>query len=302
MSSSNLRFGIDLGGTKIELVAIDDSGVRAQRRVPTPSHDYDAIIRSIAELIEDCESALCTRGTVGIGMPGALSRRTQTIKNSNTICLNGRHFDRDLSARLGRPIRIQNDANCLALSEAVDGAAVGAQVVFGVILGTGVGGGLVVDQRALIGANAVAGEWGHNSLPWPQSEDAPAPSCYCGKRGCIETYLSGPGLARDYAQLTGRTTTGRDVAQLAAAGDQNAKRTLDRYCERLARGLATIINVVDPDVIVLGGGVSRISMLYERVPALWGQYVFSDAVTTRLVPALHGDSSGVRGAAWLWPR
>jgi fructokinase len=302
MSSSNLRFGIDLGGTKIELVAIDDSGVRAQRRVPTPSHDYDAIIESIAGLVEACETALGARGTVGIGMPGALSRQTQTIKNSNTVCLNGKHFDRDLSARLGRPVRIQNDANCFALSEAIDGAAAGAQVVFGVILGTGVGGGLVVDQRALIGANAIAGEWGHNPLPWPHSDDSPAGSCYCGKRGCIETYLSGPGLARDYTQLTGKTTTARDVAQLAAAGDQNAKRILDRYCERLARALATIINVLDPDVIVLGGGVSRLPLLYERVPALWGLHVFSDTVSTRLVPAQHGDSSGVRGAAWLWPR
>jgi fructokinase len=233
-------------------------------------------------------------------MPGAISRKTHTIKNSNTLCLNGRPFDRDLGERLGRPIRVQNDANCFALSEAVDGAATGAEVVFGVILGTGVGGGVVVRQHALIGCNAIAGEWGHNPLPSPGATDEPAPACYCGRRGCIETYLCGSALARDHASHTGHRHTAQEIGQLAAAGDPLSAATLERYSERLARALASVINVLDPDVIVLGGGLSQISQLYQRVPELWGTYVFSDQVDTKLVPAKHGDSSGVRGAAWLW--
>lgn len=297
MPADSLRFGIDLGGTKIELIALRGTQVCVQRRVATPSHDYDAIVECVARLVETAESELGERGSVGVGMPGALSRKTHTIKNSNTLCLNGRAFDRDLSARLARPIRIQNDANCFALSEAIDGAAAGAEVVFGVILGTGVGGGIVVSQQALIGCNAIAGEWGHNALPWPSDADDPAPPCYCGRSGCIETYLSGPGLTRDYVQHGGASTAAAHIAQ---SSEPLARQALDRYCERLARALASVINVLDPDVIVLGGGVSQIPELYTRVPELWQRFVFSDHVATALRPAQHGDSSGVRGAAWLW--
>lgn len=298
MTADSLRFGIDLGGTKIALIALRGSEVCAQRRIATPSHDYDAIVEAVARLVEDAERELGQRGSVGVGMPGALSRKTHTIKNSNTVCLNGRAFDRDLSTRLARPIRLQNDANCFALSEAMDGAGEGAQVVFGVILGTGVGGGVVVRQEALIGCNAIAGEWGHNPLPWPTASDEPRPACYCGRSGCIETYLSGPGLTRDYVQLGGEQ---KPAAQIAQQTDPLSRRALDRYCERLARALATVINVLDPDAIVLGGGVSQIAELYTRVPQLWPAYVFSDHVATELRPARHGDASGVRGAAWLWP-
>lgn len=305
MTADKLRFGIDLGGTKIELVALRGSEVCAQRRIATPSHDYDAIIDAVAGLVEDAERTLGIvngqRGSVGVGMPGALSRKTHTIKNSNTLCLNGRAFDRDLSARLARPIRVQNDANCFALSEAMDGAGKGAQVVFGVIIGTGVGGGVVVREEALIGCNAIAGEWGHNPLPWPSSSDEPAAACYCGRRGCIETYLSGAGLTRDYAQLGAEQSNAADIAKRATTGDPQARQALDRYCERLARALASVINILDPDVIVLGGGLSQIAELYTRVPELWSTYIFSDQVATELRPATHGDASGVRGAAWLWP-
>jgi fructokinase len=290
-----------LGGTKIELIALRGTQVCIQRRVATPAHDYNAVLESVAQLVESAEAELGARASVGVGMPGALSRKTHTIKNSNTLCLNGRPFDRDLSARLGRPIRVQNDANCFALSEASDGAGAGAEVVFGVILGTGVGGGIVVRQEALIGCNAIAGEWGHNGLPWPAREDEPAWSCYCGRSGCIETYLSGPGLTRDYVQLGGEAVPAAQIAQRAAAAEPLASRALDRYFERLARALASVINVLDPDVIVLGGGLSLIDSLYTRVPELWSAYIFSDHVATALRPALHGDSSGVRGAAWLWP-
>jgi fructokinase len=297
MPADSLRFGIDLGGTKIELVALRGTQVCSQRRVPTPSQDYDAIVETVARLVEEAEAELGAGASVGVGMPGALSRNTHTIKNSNTLCLNGRAFDRDLSARLARPIRIQNDANCFALSEAIDGAGAGADVVFGVILGTGVGGGIVVQQRALIGCNAIAGEWGHNRLPWPSHADEPAPACYCGRSGCIETYLSGPGLTRDYVQLGGEH---KPAVQIAQQTDALSRTALDRYCERLARALASVINLLDPDAIVLGGGLSQIAELYTRVPDLWKAYVFSDHVETPLRPARHGDSSGVRGAAWLW--
>jgi len=301
MNTENLRFGIDLGGTKIELIALEGSTVRVQRRVATPAHDYDAIIEAVAQLVEQAEAELGARGSIGVGMPGTLAQTTRTIKNSNTLCLNGRAFDRDLSARLARPVRLQNDANCFALSEAVDGAAAGAPCVFGVILGTGVGGGIVHEQHALLGRNGIAGEWGHNPLPWPRHDDAPASHCYCGRDGCIETYLSGPGLARDHAGHTGETLTSEQIAEQAAAGSVSASQTLERYCERAARALASVINLLDPDVIVLGGGVSQIEHLYHRIPELWPRYVFSDTVNTRLVRAAHGDSSGVRGAAWLWP-
>jgi len=296
-----LRFGIDLGGTKIELIALEGSQVVRQCRVPTPSDSYAAIVEAIAQLVEQAEHELQRPGTVGIGTPGALSRRTQAIKNSNTQVLNGRPLDRDLAERLGRPIRLQNDANCFALSEAIDGAAQAADVVFGAILGTGTGGGVVVRNESVLGCNAIAGEWGHNALPWLTASDEPLPPCYCGLRGCIETYLCGAGLRRDHAQHTNQQLSAAEIAQLAATGDPAASASVERYCERLARALASIINVLDPDVIVLGGGLSLIPRLYARVPELWQRHVFSDTIDTRLVPARHGDSSGVRGAAWLWP-
>ena len=238
-------------------------------------------------------------------MPGAISPATGLVKNANSTWLIGRTLDRDLEARLGRPVRLANDANCFALSEASDGAAAGAPVVFGVIVGTGCGGGLVVHGQVLTGPNAIAGEWGHNPLPWPTREELPGPECYCGKRGCLETYLSGPGLARDYATCAGIDPSdikGATVVARAADGERHAADALDRYAHRLARGLATVINTLDPDVIVLGGGVSNVAMLYEAVPRWLGEFVFSDHVATRIVPPMHGDSSGVRGAAWLWPR
>lgn len=304
-----LRFGVDLGGTKIELCALADGEERHRQRIATPAHDYAAIVEAIAQLVEGAERALGQRGSVGICTPGALSRRTGTIKNSNTQCLNGRPLDRDLAARLAREIRIENDANCFALSEAIDGAGRGADVVFGVIIGTGVGGGLVVHGRSLIGCNAIAGEWGHNPLPYPDAADEPAPACYCGRPGCVETYLCGRGLLVDYLKSAHRQPDGQnpappsaadEVAARAAAGDSLARDCIERYAHRLARALSVVINVVDPDAIVLGGGLSKIQTLYTRVPELWPQFVFSDAVSTRLLPAQHGDASGVRGAAWLW--
>jgi fructokinase len=290
-----LRIGIDLGGTKIEALAIDEIGrERLRRRVPTPAKDYEGILTAIKMLVEGLEKELgATDASVGVGMPGVVSPATGLVKNSNTVCLIGRPLNKDLERSLGRPVRLANDANCFTLSEATDGAAAGADVVFGVIVGTGTGGGIVAKGHVLGGANAIAGEWGHNPLPWPRPEELPGPACYCGKFGCIETFLSGPGLARDHRAVTGEELTGSEVA---ARSDE----TMRRYEDRMARSLASIINVIDPDVIVLGGGVSNIERLYENVPREWGKYVFSDHVATRLVRAKHGDSSGVRGAAWLW--
>jgi fructokinase len=296
-----MRIGVDLGGTKIELAALDRGGaVLLRRRVATPAGDYDATIRAIRAMVEAAEAALGRRGTVGIGIPGAISRMTGLVKNANSTCLIGRAFDRDVMAALGRAVRFANDANCFALSEAVDGAGTGAAVVFGSILGTGVGGGVVVDGRVLGGINAIAGEWGHCPLPWPADDERPGRLCYCGKRGCVETFLSGPGLAADYARATGKRLEAAAIAAAAAAGDVAAEASLARYEDRLARALAAVINLLDPDVIVLGGGLSGIARLYEAVPRRWGAYVFSDHVATRLLPPRHGDSSGVRGAAWLW--
>ena len=297
-----MRIGIDLGGTKIEAAALGRDGeVLLRRRIATPAGDYAGTIAAVRELVEGLETALGRRGTVGVGMPGALSLATGLVKNANSTCLNGRAFDRDLAAALGRPVRFANDANCFALSEAADGAAAGAAVVFGAILGTGVGGGTVVDGRLLTGANAIAGEWGHSPLPWPGDAERPGPRCYCGRRGCIESFLSGPGLALDHRAATGEALDAATLAERAAAGDPAADASLARYENRLARALATVINLIDPDVIVLGGGLGQIARLYDGVPRRWGTYVFSDEVATRLVPPRHGDSSGVRGAAWLWP-
>ena len=272
-----MRIGIDLGGTKIELIALDDAGTELfRRRVPTPQGDYAATVRAAAGLVLEFESREKAIATVGVGMPGSVSRVSGLVKNANSTCLIGHDLKGDLESALGREIRIENDANCFALSEAVDGAGKGAKVVFGVILGTGVGAGIVVNGEVLVGPNAIAGEWGHNPLPLPRKDDLPLPYCYCGRKGCIEAYLSGPALARD--------------------------KDMSRYEERLARALAGVINILDPDVIVLGGGISNLPLLYTMVPALWRPYVFSDSVATRLERPVHGDSSGVRGAAWLWGR
>ena len=297
-----MRLGIDLGGTKIEIIALDGDGrVLARERVPTPAGDYDGTIRAICDLVTGVEARLCRVGSVGIATPGALSRRADVLKNSNSTVLNGKPLKRDLEAALGRPIRMENDANCLALSEAVDGVAAGAHVVFGVILGTGVGGGLVIDRTAVTGRNAIAGEWGHNPLPWPRDDERPGRPCYCGKSGCIETFLSGAGLSSEFQDRTGRHLAAHDIAAAAAHGDAPARAALDAYQDRLARGLASVINIVDPDAVVLGGGLSNIDAIYDGLLARVERYAFSDGLDTRIVRAQHGDSSGVRGAAWLWP-
>ena len=267
----------------------------------TPRDDYAATVDAVGRLVEDLESSLGARGTVGVGIPGSLSPATGLVKNANSTWLNGRTLDRDLEARLGRPVRLANDANCFALSEAADGAGRGARVVFGVIVGTGTGGGIVVEGSVLVGPNAVAGEWGHNPLPWPREGEWPGPPCYCGQTGCIETFLSGPGMARDHASATGQRLDTPEIVRRAAGGDAGAEATLARYEDRMARALAAVVNVLDPDVIVLGGGMSNLDRLYREVPRRWGAYAFSDRVDTPLVRPLHGDASGVRGAAWLWP-
>jgi fructokinase len=295
-----LALGIDLGGTKIEIIALADSGaVLLRRRRRSPRGSYADTLNAIRALVLEAEAELGADGTLGLGTPGAISPASGLLKNSNSTWLNGRPLDRDLAALLERPIALANDADCLALSEATDGAAAGAPSVFAVILGTGVGGGLAIHGRVLAGPNAIAGEWGHNPLPWPGPSELPGPPCYCGLRGCIETWLSGPGLARDYRAATGIERLSPAIVAAAAGGDEEAEAALRRYEDRLARGLATVINLLDPATIVLGGGVSNLGRLYTSVPALWQRYVFSDTVRTRLVPPVHGDSSGVRGAAWL---
>ena len=295
-----LRIGVDLGGTKIEVIALTEDGRElVRRRMPTPAGDYVATLRAVAELVRTIEHGLGEPSSVGIGMPGAISPATGLLKNANSTCLNGRPVQQDLEALLGRDVRIANDANCFTLSEATDGAARDAQVVFGVILGTGVGGGIAVSKQLLIGANAIAGEWGHNPLPLPRGQDLPLPDCYCGRQGCIETYLSGPGMAARHAAATGIVLSPPEIIARAAAGDAGAESSLQRYEDRLARSLANVINIVDPDMIVLGGGMSNIDRLYTNVPRLWQHYVFSDRVDTKLARNHHGDSSGVRGAAWL---
>jgi fructokinase len=284
------RIGVDLGGTKIEALALDPSGRQVfRKRVPTPRGDYGATLAAVASLVRDAGE-----GSVGIGMPGALSHVNGLVKNANSTWLNGRALQQDLERVIERKIRLENDANCFALSEAIDGAGNGARVVFGVILGTGVGGGIAVDGKIISGINAIAGEWGHNPLPLPGPADLPLPGCYCGRAGCVETYLSGPGLSRDHEARTGKRLAPEEIIADSAS--------MGRYEERLARSLATVINLLDPDVIVLGGGMSKVERLYTEVPRLWNRYVFSDHVATRLERNLHGDSSGVRGAAWLWER
>ncbi len=296
-----LRIGVDLGGTKIEAIALDAHGEPLQRqRVATPHGDYAATLRAIASLINDIETDVGAQGRVGVGIPGALSTRTGRVKNANSTWLIGKPLDQDLATLLERPVRITNDANCFALSEARDGAAAGAPVVFGVIIGTGTGGGVVVNGHVLTGINAIAGEWGHNPLPWPDENELPGPPCYCGKQGCIETFLSGPGFTRDHQAGGGQGDDPIAINALAEQGDRHAEASLQRYEHRLAKALATVINVLDPDAIVLGGGMSNLERLYRNVPGLWEQYVFSDAVNTKLLRPKHGDSSGVRGAAWLW--
>ena len=295
------RIGIDLGGSKIEIALLDAAGAEVvRRRVPTPAGDYAATLEAIASLVADAERGRRRRCSVGVAMPGALSLATGRVKNANSTCLNGRPLKQDLEARLGREVRLANDANCFAPSEAIDGAGRGARVVFGVILGTGVGGGIVVGGEVVAGANAIAGEWGHNPLPAEGAEALAPPPCYCGRAGCVETWLSGPGLAADHERAGGGRLEAEAIALRAAAGDAACEATLARYESRLARALAVVVNILDPDVIVLGGGLSKLARFYERVPALWGPHVFSDAVRTRLVPPAHGDSGGVRGAAWLW--
>lgn len=302
MRNPAFRIGIDLGGTKIEAIALSASGsILARRRVATPSGNYELTIKAIVDLVHDLEKELGASGTVGIGTPGALSPATGLIKNANSIVLIGQALDKDLSSALGREVRLSNDANCFALSEAVDGAGAGAEIVFGVIIGTGTGGGTAVRGTILTGLNGIAGEWGHNPIPWPRQEELPGPQCYCGRKGCLETFLSGPGLSRDFLDATGDHFEPPDIVRLAEASNQEAETCLRRYEDRLARGLAHVINILDPEVIVVGGGMSNIQRLYQHVPPLWNQYVFSDRVDTKLVRPIHGDSSGARGAAWLWP-
>ncbi len=295
------RIGIDLGGTKIEAVALDPDRVELVRtRVPTPAGDYPGILAAIAGLVEEVEAQVSdTHPTVGVGHPGAISPFTGVLKNSNSVVLNGKPLHRDLAAALGRPVRLRNDADCFALSEATDGAAAGASTVFGVILGTGVGGGVVVRGRLLEGPNAIAGEWGHIPLPWPRPEEMPGPDCYCGKRGCVEKFLSGPGFSADHQRVTGEQLDAREIVQRASEGDAAAAATLERYVDRLARGLAVVIDILDPQVVVLGGGMSNVDTLYRRVPQVWDRYIFGGEASTRLVRNHHGDSSGVRGAAAL---
>lgn len=296
-----MRIGIDLGGTKIEgILLAPDGRVLARERRETPRGDYRATLEAVAALCAALKKQAGGKATIGVGMPGAPSPATGLIKNANSTWLIGKPLQADLEASFGQPVRLANDADCFALSEAADGAGAGARSLFGVILGTGVGGGLVYEGRLINGPNAIAGEWGHNPLPAPQEGELPGPDCYCGRRGCIETWLSGPGLAEDHFRITGERAETQALEARAASGDAAAAATLARYADRLARALAGVINIFDPEVIVLGGGLSNLTSLYEAVPARWARYIFSDQVATRLKPNLHGDSSGVRGAAWLW--
>ena len=297
-----IRIGVDLGGTKIEFVALEGDGKELHRhRIVTPRFDYAGTVRAVAEAVEGIEKELGRSATVGVGIPGTISTKTGLVKNANSTWLNGMAFDKDISRALGRGVRCANDANCLALSEATDGAGAGKHVVFAVILGTGCGGGIALDGRVHDGGNGVAGEWGHNTLPWMRAEEFPGPACYCGRNGCIETWISGTGLEADYERATKVSLKGPEIIARSAAGEPAALAALDRFEDRLARGLAQVINLLDPDAIVMGGGASQIARLYENVPARLKEYVFGREADTRILPAKHGDASGVRGAAWLWP-
>lgn len=302
-----IRIGIDLGGTKIEAIALDQAGnERFRHRIPTPQGDYASTVRAIAGIAAKAQSETQqfvsgSKASIGVGIPGTISPATGLIKGANSVCLIGHALDVDLALAMGQPVRLANDADCFALSEASDGAGSHGQIVFGAILGTGVGSGLVIDKKIVRGPNAITGEWGHNPLPWPTDDERPGPSCYCGRQGCIETFLSGPGLSADFHRAERRNLTATEIAASAKRGDTDATLALDRYVNRLARALGTIINIIDPSVIVLGGGLSHIERLYSDVAPLLPQYVFSDTVATPIRPPVHGDASGVRGAAWLWP-
>lgn len=300
-----MRIGIDLGGTKIEGIALDDAGGELiRKRIDAPQGNYKNTLNAIVDLVSDIESSTNNKGSIGIGIPGIISPQTGLVKNANSTWLIGQPLQTDLETLLKRTIRIENDANCFVVSEATDGAAKDAEIAFGVIIGTGTGGGIYVRGQSIVGANAIAGEWGHNSLPWPTLDELPGRECYCGENGCIETWLSGPGFVRDHLSINKliSPSNAKEIVLQAEEGNEYAQASLQRYTERLAKSLASIINVLDPDVIVLGGGMSNIKQLYTAVPQIWGKYVFSDLVTTQLVPPKHGDSSGVRGAAWLWPQ
>ncbi|MGD8783264.1 MAG: fructokinase [Thioalkalispiraceae bacterium] len=296
-----MRIGLDLGGTKIEGIALGDNGVELLRhRINTP-REYSATLQAIYDVVSYIEQQTGQTGSVGMGIPGAISPHTELVKNANSTWLIGEPLEKDLAKKLARPVRISNDANCFTVSEATDGAAKGASVVFGVIIGTGTGGGICVNQRVVTGANAIGGEWGHNPLPWPRDDERPGLPCFCGQHGCIETFLSGTGLTKHYNAAGGKAQRTQDIMQQLEAGEALAAKVINDYEDRMARALAHVINILDPEVVVLGGGLSNISRLYDNVPKLWGKYIFSDHVATRLVPPKHGDSSGVRGAAWLWP-
>jgi fructokinase len=296
-----MRIGIDLGGTKIEILALDYDGKELERkRVPTPRGDYQGCIAAVRDLVLGAEAKLGRTGTVGIGIPGAVSPATGLVKNGNSVWLNGQPLDRDLSAALDRPVKVENDANCFAVSEAVDGAGQGQGVVFGAILGTGVGSGIAIDRKPLSGRHHIGGEWGHNPLPWPTADEMPGPPCFCGRKGCIEQWVAGPAMARDHHAVTGETRHAEDIMISVGLGDERAKATYERYVQRLARAMAHVVNILDPDVIVLGGGMGNIAQLYEDLPKLMPAFVFSDVFTTPIRKPVHGDSSGVRGAAWLW--
>jgi fructokinase len=296
-----LRLGIDLGGTKIAGVALGPGGrVLAEHRLPAPRHDYGATIAAVAEMVRALEASAGGTGTIGVGMPGSLSPMSGLVQNANSTWLNGRLFRQDIEARIGRPVRLANDANCFALSEAVDGAGKGARSVFGVIIGTGCGGGLVFDGTLIDGPRGIGGEWGHNPLPWAGADEHPGPQCWCGRYGCMETWVSGPGLEADHARATGLHQPTQEIAARAAGGDGPAKAALERHASRLARGIAGVVNIFDPDVIVLGGGLSRLVHLYDVLPALIAPYVFADRPQVTVKPPVWGDAGGVRGAAWLW--
>ena len=298
---THLRIGIDLGGTKIEGVALaPDGSEQARIRIPAPKDDYEASITALVDLITELERQAGGRGSVGIGMPGSISPRTGLVQNANSVWLNGRPLNADLARRLGREVRFANDANCFTVSEMTDGAAAGAASVFGVILGTGCGGGIVLRGRLVDGPRGIGGEWGHNPLPWMQADEHPGPTCWCGRPGCLETWVSGTGLAADHARVTGEAISAEEIVSRASAGDAQAQATLGRHADRLARGLAHVVNLIDPEVIVLGGGLSKLQHLYTTVPALMERWVFSDAPRVTIRPPRWGDASGVRGAAWLW--